>query len=60
MRRSGVLATMRLRSPGTNCPSSGQAMAPGATALTRTPGASSSASERVSAASPALATLYTT
>ena len=36
----------------------GHAMAPGATPLTRTAGASSSASARVSDARPALATLY--
>ena len=29
MRASGVVATMRLRSAGSNWPSSGQAMAPG-------------------------------
>src|SRR6266513_1464032 len=59
MRASGVVARMRARSASSNWPSSGQAMAPGATPFTRTCGASSSASERVSAASPALAMLYT-
>src|SRR6267143_1122030 len=59
MRPSGVVARMRARSACSNWPSSGQAMAPGATPFTRTSGASSSASERVSAASPALAMLYT-
>src|SRR5437667_318586 len=59
MRPSGVVARMRARSACSNWPSSGQAMAPGATPFTRTCGASSSASERVSAASPALAMLYT-
>src|SRR3990172_5075769 len=56
-RASGVPATMRSRSRGSNWPSSGQAIAPGEIALTRTSGASSSASARVSAASPAFATL---
>ena len=53
-----LVAMMRLRSASSNWPSSGQAMAPGATPFTRTRGASSSASARVVAASPALATLY--
>src|SRR5438034_268707 len=59
MRPSAVVARMRARSACSNWPASGQATAPGATPFTRTCGASSSASERVSAASPALAMLYT-
>src|SRR5258707_7560091 len=58
-RPSGVVSMMRRLSCVSNWPFSGQAIAPGATPFTRTSGASSSASERVSAARPALATLYT-
>src|SRR4051812_33674306 len=55
VRASGVVARMRARSSASNCPSSGQAIAPGATPFTRTCSASSRASERVSAARPPLA-----
>src|SRR5207302_9385367 len=58
MRSSGVVARMRARSACSNWPSSGQAMAPGATPFTRTCGASARASERVSAASAAMAVPY--
>src|SRR4051812_14504055 len=58
-RCNGVERTMRSRSSAANWPSSGQAIAPGATPFARTRGASSIASERVSAARPALAMLYT-
>src|SRR5437762_14297567 len=59
MRPSGVVARMRARSACSNWPSSGPAMAPGPTPFTRTSGASSSASDPLTPASPALAMLYT-
>src|SRR5260221_11231476 len=57
MRPSGVVFRMRCLSSFSSWPSSGQAIAPGATAFTRTSGASSRASDRVGPASPAFATL---
>src|SRR5437016_5055670 len=51
---------MRWRVRSSQDPSSGQMMAPGATPFTRTSGPSSSASERVRPARPALAIEYTT
>ncbi len=61
MRLSSVVCTMRWRASSSDQrSSSGQMIAPGETPLTRTSGPSSAASERVSASSPPLATLYTT
>ena len=54
-RRSGVCEMIRCRDSSSNDSSSGHRIGPGATALTRTSGASSRASERVSPTSPALA-----
>lgn len=54
-RRSGVCEMMRWRARSSNTSRSGHMIGPGATALTRTSGASSRASERVRPASPAFA-----
>ena len=59
-RLSGVCEMMRCRDNSSNESSSGQSTGPGATAFTRTSGASSRASERVRPTSAAFATEYTT
>src|SRR5438477_3692534 len=55
-RFSSVCEMMRWRDTSSNVASSGHRIGPGATAFTRTSGASSRASDRVSATSPDLAT----